>query len=153
MHYEALDVYEQHFLKILGFTYVPNLTYATTIAIASQVALQTAIVHHGTVPNNLDSVPISVNLSPQQLIVVTANIPPTIDVPTFVDSVGEFFRVLELEFSVKSSEKILQLTTFSRQKDETFKMLYKMFFKLKEDTRSIIDLEAPINIFIRWKVL
>jgi hypothetical protein len=101
------------------------------------------------VPNNLDSVPISVNLSPQQLIVVTANIPPTIDAPTFVDSVGEFFRVLELEFSVKSSEKILQLATFSRQKDETFKMLYKMFFKLKEDTRSIIDLEAPINIFIR----
>jgi hypothetical protein len=25
---------------------------------------------------------------------------------------GEFFRILELEFSVKSFEKVLQLTTF-----------------------------------------
>jgi hypothetical protein len=56
--------------------------------------------------------------------------------------VGEFFQVLELEFSVKSSEKILQLATFSRQKDETLKMLYKRFLKLKEDTHSITDLEA-----------
>jgi hypothetical protein len=35
VHYEALDVYEQHFLKILGITQIPNPTYATTIAIAS----------------------------------------------------------------------------------------------------------------------
>jgi len=48
--------------------------------------------------------------------------------------VGEFFQILELEFSIKSSEKILQLGTFSQQKDETLKMLYKMLFKLKEDT-------------------
>jgi hypothetical protein len=43
------------------------------------------------VPNNLDPIPISVNLSLQQLIVATANIPPTIDVAAFVDLVGEFF--------------------------------------------------------------
>ncbi len=55
---------------------------------------------------------------------------------------GEFFRVLELEFSAKSSEKILQLATFSRQKDETLKMLYRMLLKLKEDTQSITNLEA-----------
>jgi len=54
----------------------------------------------------------------------------------------EFFRVLELKFQVKSSEKILQFATFSRQKDETFKMLYKRFLKLKEDTQSITNLEA-----------
>jgi hypothetical protein len=58
-------------------------------------------------PNN------PVNLSPQQLIVATANIPLTIDVTTFVDPMGEFFRILELKFSVKSSEKNLQLATFS----------------------------------------
>ncbi len=55
---------------------------------------------------------------------------------------GEFFRILELEFPVKSSKKILQLTTFSRQKDETLKMLYRRLLKLKEDTQSITDLEA-----------
>ncbi len=38
---------------------------------------------------------------------------------------GEFFRILELKFLVKSFEKILQLATFFRQKDETFKMLYR----------------------------
>jgi hypothetical protein len=46
---------------------------------------------------------------------------------------GEFFRVLELEFSIKNCEKILQFTTFFRQKDETLKMLYMRLLKLKED--------------------
>ncbi len=142
VHYEALDVYEQHSVRILVVTQVPNPTYAIAIATASQATLQVTITHHGTVPNNPDPVPTSVNLSPQQLIVATTNIPPTIDVPAFVDPVGEFFRILELEFPVKSSEKILQLVTFSRQKDETLKMLYRRLLKLKEDTHSITDLEA-----------
>jgi hypothetical protein len=55
------------------------------------------------VPNNPDSVNISVNLSPQQLIAITTNILPTIDAQAFTYLVGEFFRVLELEFLVKSS--------------------------------------------------
>jgi hypothetical protein len=142
VHYEALDVYEQHFARILGVTQAPNPAYAIAIATASQAALQVAIAHHGTMPNNPDPVPTSVNLSPQQFIAATANIPPTIDVATFVNPVGEFFRVLELEFPVKSSEKILQLATFSRQKDETLKMLYRRLLKLKQDTQSITDLEA-----------
>ncbi|CAN5959992.1 unnamed protein product [Sphagnum jensenii] len=125
---------EQHSPRILGVTQIPNPAYATAIAIASQAALQAAITHHGTVPNNPDPVPTSVVLSPQQLIVATANIPPTINAPTFADPVGEFFRILELEFPVKSSEKNLQLATFSRQKDETLKMLYRRLLKLKEDT-------------------
>jgi endonuclease III-like uncharacterized protein len=47
-----------------------------------------------------------------------------------------------LEFSVKSSEKILQLATFYRQKDEPLKMLYKRLLKLKEDSQNITDLEV-----------
>jgi len=39
VHYEALDVYEQHSLRILGITQVLNIAYATTIAITSQVTL------------------------------------------------------------------------------------------------------------------
>ncbi len=72
VHYEALDVYEQHSPKILGVTQIPNLIYATSIATTFQAALQAAIAHHGTVPNNLDLVPTLVNISPQQLIAVTA---------------------------------------------------------------------------------
>jgi hypothetical protein len=79
VHYEALDVYEQHSARILGVTQAPNPAYAIAITTASQAALQVAIAHHGTVPNNLDPIPTSVNLSPQQLIVVIANIPPTTD--------------------------------------------------------------------------
>jgi hypothetical protein len=94
------------------------------------------------VPNNSNSVLISIKFSPQQLIVATTNIPPTIDAPTFADPVGEFFQILELEFPVKSSKKILQLASFSRQKDETLKMLYMRLLKLKEDIQSITDLEA-----------
>jgi hypothetical protein len=61
---------------------------------ASQAALQIAIAHHGIVPNNPNWVPISINFSPQQLMTTTTNIPPTIDAPSFVDPVGEFFRIL-----------------------------------------------------------
>ncbi len=107
MHYEVLDVYEQHSPRILGITHIPNLTYATTIATASQVALRASIAHHGNVPNNLNPVLILVNFFPQQLIAITTNIPPTIDAPTFADPLGEFFRILELEFSIKNSKKIL----------------------------------------------
>jgi hypothetical protein len=134
VHYEALDVYEQHSPKILGITQIPNLVYATTIAIAFQAALQATITHHGIMLNNLDPVPTSINLSLQQLITTTANIPPTIDALAFPDLMGEFLQVLELEFLVKNFEKILQLATFSQQKDETLKMFYMRLFKLKEDT-------------------
>jgi hypothetical protein len=94
------------------------------------------------VRNNPNSIFISINLFLQQLIVATANIPPTIDTPAFVDLVREFFQVLELEFSVKNSEKIIQLATFSQQKDETLVMFYRKLLKLKEDTQSITNLEA-----------
>jgi len=107
VHYEALDVYEQHSPRILGVTQIPNLAYATTITTTSQAALQVAITHHGIVPNNPNSIPILINFSPQQFIAATINIFPTINAPAFADLVGEFFRVLELEFPVKSSEKIL----------------------------------------------
>ncbi len=70
------------------------------------------------------------------------NIPPTINASTFVNPVGEYFQIPELEFPVKSSEKILQLVTFFRQKDETLKMFYKRLLKLKEDIQNITDLEA-----------
>jgi hypothetical protein len=66
------------------------------------------------VPNNPDPIPILINFSPQQLIIVTANIPPTIDAPTFADPMGEFFRILELEFLVNSSKFFLQFATFFR---------------------------------------
>jgi len=91
VHYEALGVYEQHSARILGVTQVSNPAYAIAIATTSQAELQVAIAHHRTVPNNPDPIPTSINLSPQQLIVATANIPPTTDAPTFVDPVGEFF--------------------------------------------------------------
>jgi len=48
---------------------------------------------------------------------------------------------------VKSFVKILQLTNFSRQKDETLKMLYGRLLKLKKDTHSITDLEATHRYF------
>ncbi len=91
----------------MGVTQTPNPTSAIAIATTSQAALQVAIAHHGIVPNNPDLVPTSVNLSLQQLIVAIANIPPTTDAAAFVDPVGEFFQILELEFIVKSFEKIL----------------------------------------------
>jgi hypothetical protein len=47
VHYEALNVYKQHSPRILSITPIPNLIYATTIATASQVALQATITHLG----------------------------------------------------------------------------------------------------------
>jgi hypothetical protein len=96
VHYEALDVYEQHFSTILGVTQIPNPVYAIAIAIAFQAGLQAIIAQHRTMPNNPDLVLISVNLSLQQLIVVIANILTTIDAVAFADRMGELFQVLEL---------------------------------------------------------
>ncbi len=39
VHYETLDVHEQHSSRILGVTQIPNLAYATSIAITSQATL------------------------------------------------------------------------------------------------------------------
>jgi hypothetical protein len=61
VHYEALDVFEQHSARILGVTQIPNPAYAIAIATASQAT----IAHHKNVPNNPDSVPTSINLFPQ----------------------------------------------------------------------------------------
>jgi len=49
-------------------------------------------------PNNPDPVPTLVNFSPQQLIVVTTNIPPTINAPTFANLVGNSFEFLSWNF-------------------------------------------------------
>ncbi len=64
VHYEALDVYKQHSVRILGVTQAPNPTYAIAITTAFQGALQATIAHHGTMPNNPDPIPTSINLSP-----------------------------------------------------------------------------------------
>jgi hypothetical protein len=78
VHYDALDVYEQHSPRILGITLSPNLVYATTITTAFQAALQATIAHCGTVPNKLDSVLISVIFSPQQSLVLPQTfLPPS----------------------------------------------------------------------------
>jgi hypothetical protein len=44
VHYEALDVYEQHSLKILGVTKSPNPAYAIAITTACQTALQATLL-------------------------------------------------------------------------------------------------------------
>jgi hypothetical protein len=53
-------------------------------------------------PNNPNLVPTLVNFFLEQLIDVIANIPPTINAPTFADLLGKFFQVLELKFSAKN---------------------------------------------------
>jgi len=53
--------------------------------------MRATIAHHGIVPDDPDPVSTSVNLSPQQLIIATTNIFPTINAPAFTDPVGEFF--------------------------------------------------------------
>jgi hypothetical protein len=47
VHYQALDVYEQHFPRILGVIQIPNPTYAIAIT-AFQATLQVAIAHHAS---------------------------------------------------------------------------------------------------------
>ncbi len=113
VHYEALDVHEQHSPRILGVTLIPNPFYAIAIATTSQATLEVTITHYGIVPNNPNPIPTSINLSLQQFIATTANIPPTIDAPVFANPMGEFFQVLELEFPIKNYEKNLHLATLS----------------------------------------
>jgi hypothetical protein len=48
--YEASDVYEQHFPRILGVIQIPNPAYAIAITIAFQAALQATITIMGLCP-------------------------------------------------------------------------------------------------------
>jgi hypothetical protein len=71
---------------------------------------------HGSIPDNPAPVPTLVALTPQQLARATANVPPTINALASADPVGQFFAILEVEFPMKSSEKILQLATLPDRK-------------------------------------
>jgi hypothetical protein len=153
VHYEALDVYEQHSPIILGVIQIPNLAYATAIVVAFQATLQVAIAHHGIMPNNPDLVPTSINLSPQQLIIAIANIPPTINATAFVDLVGEFFQVVELEFPVKSSKFFCNSLPFFCRRMKPSRCSIGGFSSSKRILRASQNWKLPIGIFIHWKVL
>ncbi len=110
------------------------------------------IAHHGTMPNNPNQIPTSINFSLQQLIITTVNIPPTIDAPTFADLVGEFFWVFELEFSIKTIEIFLQLATFSRKRMKPLRCFTRSFSSLKRILKTSQTWKLPIDIFVHWKV-
>jgi hypothetical protein len=98
VHFEALDVYEQHFARILGITQIPNPTYAIAITTASQVALQIAIVHHGTMPNNPNPIPTPVNIFPQQpLLLPQTFLPPSMSQLLLIQW-GNSFKLLSWNF-------------------------------------------------------
>jgi len=63
VHYEALDIYKQHFPRILGIAQIPSPGYATAITIAFQAALHATIAHHEIVLNNTDPIPTLINFS------------------------------------------------------------------------------------------
>jgi hypothetical protein len=67
------------------------LVVTPTFTPSPYIPLQAAIAHHGTMLNNPNLIPTLINLSPQQLIIATANIPPTINASTFADPTREFF--------------------------------------------------------------
>ncbi len=148
MHYEALDVYEQHSPRILGVTQIPNLIYVIAIATTSQAALQVAIAHHVIMPNNPYLVPTSVNLSPQQLIVVITKISPTIDAAAFVDPVGEFFRVFELEFRSRVLKKFSNLLPSFGRRMKPSRCSIRGFSSSKRIFRSSQTWKLPIDIFV-----
>jgi hypothetical protein len=153
VHYEALDVYEQHFTRILGVTQIPNPAYATDITTTSEAALQATITHHGTVPNNLDPVPTLIIFSPRQLIIATTNIPPTINAPAFINPVEESFQTFELKFSIKIFEKFYSLPPSLSRKMKPSRCSTKGFSSLKRILGASQTFKLPINIFVGWKVL
>jgi hypothetical protein len=98
VQYETLDVYEQHCPRILGVTQIPNSAYATTIATTSQAALQVTIAHHGTMPNNPNPVPTSLNLFPQQFILLPQTFLPPSMHKLLLSQWGNFFKFLSWNF-------------------------------------------------------
>ncbi len=118
-----------------------------------QISSSATIAHHGTVPNNPNLVPSSVNFSPQQLIVITVNIPPTINAPAFVELVGEFFRVFVLKFLVKRFEKICSSPPFFGKKMKPSRCSIGGFSSLKRIFKTSQTWKLPIGIYVRWKAL
>jgi hypothetical protein len=99
VQYEALNVYEQHSPRILGVTQIPNPAYAITIATTSQVAQQATIAHHGTLPNNPNPVPTSINLSFQRFILLPQTFLPPLMHQLLLIKWGNSFKFLRWNFS------------------------------------------------------
>ncbi len=148
VHYEALDVYKQHFARILGVTQIPNPTYIIAIATASQAALQATITHHGTMPNNLDLVRTSVNLSLPQLIVVTTNILPTTDALAFANPMGNSFEFLSWNFQSKVLKKIYNSPPSLDKKMKPSRCFTGGFSNSRRIPRASQTWKFPTNIFV-----
>ncbi len=104
-------------------------------------------------PNNPNPIDISINLYPQQLIVATANIPPTIDVLTTVKIVGEFFQILELEFQSKVLKKFYISPPSLGKRMKPSRCYIGGFSSLKRILRASQTWKLLTDIFVRWKVL
>ncbi len=102
-------------------------------------------------PNNPDLIPTSVHLSPQQFIAATANIPLTINAPTFINPMGEFFRILELEFSIK--KKFFNSPPSLDRRMKPSRCSIGGFSSSKRILKASQTWKLPIDIFVRWKVL
>jgi hypothetical protein len=86
---------------------MPYTAYAIAIVSTSQITLQATIAHHGIVRNNPNSGTYFNKTFSSTTHCCYIKHSSHHHAPTFADLVGEFFRVLELEFLVKSFEKIL----------------------------------------------
>jgi hypothetical protein len=148
VHYEALDVYEQHSPKILGVTQIFNPAYAIAIATTAQVALQATIAHHETITNNPDLVSISINLSLQQFITTTTNIPPTIDAQAFADLVGISFEFLNWNFRLRVLKFFYSLPLSLSKKMKPSRCFTRGFSSLKRILRASQTWKLPISIFV-----
>lgn len=85
---------------------------------------------------------ITVALTVKELATITAQVSYSIQVSSNEDQWVSFSKLLSQNSLVKSLEKILHVATLTRLKEENLKMLYRRRLKLREDTQSIMDLEA-----------
>jgi len=153
VHYETLNVYEQHSLYILGITPILNLTYVTTIAIAYQATLQAAIANHGIVPKNPNLVPTSMNLSFQQLIMLSQTfLAPSMHQLLLIQW-GNSFKFLSWNFRSRIPKKLCSSSPSFGKRMKPSRCSTRSFSSLKRILRTSQTWKLSTNIFVHWKVL
>jgi hypothetical protein len=153
VHYEALDIYEQHSPKILGVTKIPNPSYATTIATAFQATLQTTIENHGTVPIILIRYILQYTfLFNNSLLILQKILPPSTH-QLLLSQWVNYFEFLSYNFELRFLKKICNSPPSLSKRMKPSRCSTRGFSSLKKIIRASQTWKLPIGIFIRWKVV
>lgn len=154
---EDFLTYKQHQAKLMATTTTENPAHLLAIVKISQTTFAQALATHqqevATYTSNqmLPNPGLPPSIAPffaSQMVVATQGTPKTLIVQAVSGNpIKAIFAILELEFLVKKSVKLKELTNFLYKKDKMLKMMYCQIKMLMKETQvSLIARPSRLTI-------